>query len=276
MKSESPLVSIIVPCYMQAKYLEDALKSVLDQNYQNWECIIIDDGSPDETEIISREWEKKDKRFIYIRKTNGGLSSARNSGIVLAKGEFILPLDADDKIGKEYIQQAIELFTTSRNTTLIYCKAVNFGAENKEWELGVYSYSNLLISNMIFCSAIYRKSDAVRINGYDENLKNGLEDWDFWIRLLDKNSNVVQLKTIGFYYRLKESSMIKNLHETENLFKLVKREIYIKNIEIYDEHFGEIHAILKKQLHLIGFEKRVKSMIAYRLLNSIKSFLIKN
>ncbi len=261
---------------MQAKYLGEALKSILDQNYQSWECLIIDDGSPDETEVIANEWVKKDKRFIYARKSNGGLSSARNAGINLAKGEFILPLDADDKIGKEYIQKAIELFTASRDITLIYCKANNFGAENKEWELGIYSYSNLLISNMIFCSAIYRKSDAVKINGYDENLKNGLEDWDFWIRLLNKSSNVVQLELVGFYYRLKESSMIKDLHETENLFKLVKRQIYLKNIEIYDENFGEIHAVLKKHLHLITFEKRIKTSIAYKLLTSIRSLLIKN
>ena len=105
-----PKVSIIVPCYNQAQYLEDALQSVVFQTYKDWECIIVNDGSVDNTEIIAKNWLLKDNRFKYLHQENGGLSMARNSGIKLAEGDFILPLDADDKISSNYIEKAIEEF----------------------------------------------------------------------------------------------------------------------------------------------------------------------
>ena len=83
------LVSIIVPCYNQAQYLPETLQSVLDQTYTNWECIIVNDGSPDATEAVAQEWCEKDHRFIYLKKENGGLSSARNAGLKIAKGDYI-------------------------------------------------------------------------------------------------------------------------------------------------------------------------------------------
>ena len=75
-----PLISVIVPCYKQVQYLDECLQSVLDQKYQNWECIVVNDGSPDRTEEVAKKWVKKDGRFRYIYKENGGLSSARNVG----------------------------------------------------------------------------------------------------------------------------------------------------------------------------------------------------
>ncbi len=92
------LVSIVVPCYNQAHFLDETLQSVLDQSYSNWECIIVNDGSPDNTEDIAKQWCNKDYRFTYLYKENGGLCSARNAGISISKGEFILPLDSDDII----------------------------------------------------------------------------------------------------------------------------------------------------------------------------------
>ena len=92
-------VSVIVPCYNQAQYLDEALQSILNQSFTDWECIVVNDGSKDNTEFISNEWIKKDSRFKYVYQDNGGLSNARNVGIKKAEGEFILPLDADDKIG---------------------------------------------------------------------------------------------------------------------------------------------------------------------------------
>lgn len=96
----NPLISVIVPCYLQAEYLDECLQSVYDQTYSNWECIIVNDGSLDNTEEIAKRWLEKDNRFRYIYKENGGLSSARNAGIREAKGEWIQFLDSDDMIHK--------------------------------------------------------------------------------------------------------------------------------------------------------------------------------
>ena len=94
----NPLISVIVPCYNQAQYLEECLQSVLDQTYQNWECIIVNDGSSDDTEEIANKWSKNDERIKYIYKENEGLSSARNLGVKISLGEFIYFIDSDDSL----------------------------------------------------------------------------------------------------------------------------------------------------------------------------------
>ena len=95
---QKSIVSIIVPCYNYAALFREALDSVLAQTYDDWECIIVNDGSTDDTEEIALQYCQKDERFIYFYKENGGHSSARNYGIKKSKGEYILPLDPDDKI----------------------------------------------------------------------------------------------------------------------------------------------------------------------------------
>lgn len=106
----NPLISIIVPCYNQAQYLDECLQSVLEQTYENWECIIVNDGSPDYTEQVAKKWLEKDARFKYIYKENGGLSSARNAGLKIAKGDFIQLLDSDDLLENDKLKIQIKVF----------------------------------------------------------------------------------------------------------------------------------------------------------------------
>ena len=135
-----PLVSVIVPCYNQASFLSDALDSVLAQTYTDWECIIVNDGSTDNTEEVAKTYINKDSRFAYVHKNNGGLPSARNFGISKSSGDFILPLDADDLIGSSYLEKAISRFKSFPETKLVYCKAAKFGHVSGAWSLGEYSY----------------------------------------------------------------------------------------------------------------------------------------
>lgn len=221
----NPLISIIVPCFNQAQFLQEALQSVLEQTYTNWECIIVNDGSPDNTHEVAQEWLAKDARFKYVIKENGGLSSARNAGIEIAVGEFILPLDSDDKISKDYLQLAKLAFEEDTELKLVYCRAEKFGDENGEWILPDFSIQKLATSNMIFCSAIYRKTEWERVGGYDVNMIDGLEDWEFWIAILKDGGTVKRLEAVCFYYRIKKVSMIKNL--TNDLNKVEKNWNYI-------------------------------------------------
>lgn len=205
-------VSIIVPCYNQAQYLNEALDSVYNQTYQDWECVIVNDGSPDDTEEVAKAWLEMDVRFKYIYKANGGLSSARNAGIAIAQGEFILPLDADDKISQDYIKLAIKAFQEDDSLKVVYSKVKKFGCEIGLWQLPVFSLYNLTKNNMIFCSAFFKKRDWELVGGYDINMVYGWEDWEFWIAILKNGGNVKQLDNVGFYYRIKEKSMLKELN----------------------------------------------------------------
>lgn len=103
-------ISIIVPCYNQGRYLDEAMTSLLAQTFKNWECIIINDGSTDNTEEVAQQWSSKDNRIKYMSQENAGVSAARNAAIRASAGEFILPLDADDKISNDYYRACIESF----------------------------------------------------------------------------------------------------------------------------------------------------------------------
>jgi glycosyltransferase involved in cell wall biosynthesis len=170
-----PIVSIIVPCYNQGQYLDECLQSVLDQTYSEWECIIVNDGSSDDTDFLAKLWVEKDKRFIYFEKENGGLCSARNFGIKQSKGEYILPLDADDKISKSYVAMALQTFLEDFSLSIVYCKAEKFGNDIGIWDLKPFSMKALAVENMIFCSAMFKKIDWIRVGGYDSNMIFGYE-----------------------------------------------------------------------------------------------------
>lgn len=226
-------VSIIVPCFNQAQYLDEALQSVLDQTYTNWECIVVNDGSTDNTEEVAKMWTEKDSRFKYLFQENKGLSSTRNFGITHANGEFILPLDADDKISPTYVALSAEAFQQDTSLKVVYCKAEKFGDESGIWRLQTFSLINLARYNMIFCSAMFKKRDWELVGGYDINLIYGLEDWEFWIALLKNGGNVKCLDEIGFYYRIKNNSMARIIKNEEREFS----ENYVskKHIELYSE-----------------------------------------
>ncbi|MBK1894417.1 glycosyltransferase family 2 protein [Chryseobacterium paridis] len=270
----NPKISIIVPCYNQAVYLDDCLQTVLDQTYQNWECIIVNDGSPDNTEEIAKNWVQKDSRFQYLYKENGGLSSARNAGIEIASGIWILPLDADDKINKRYLELAEKEF--DKGYTIIYCEAEKFGSEDGKWNLPTYSREMLAVKNMIFCTAFFTKEDWKKVGGYDTRLIYGWEDWDFWIAILKEGGEVLKLEDIGFYYRIKEVSMIKEMSANGDHKKLITHNIiYRKHIEFFTKELGSFESLYDRNTKLISENNHLKSVLnskRYLLANKVFKF----
>lgn len=265
----NPLVSIIVPCYNQAQYLPETLDSLLAQTYPYWECIIVNDGSPDNTEEVAKAYCEKDKRFKYLYKENGGVSSARNEGIKTSSGEYILPLDADDKIGIQYLEKAIQHFKLFPDTKLVYCKAELFGTENGLLNLPEYDYQTLLFENLLFSSAIIRSDDVQNKIEYNLNMKQGLEDWDFWLSLLNEHDSVYQIPEVCFYYRIKEKSRNQGLKEgAGNLL----RAMYYNHKEKYEEYIPDIislkRQVLDQEKIIFNLEYEIKRLIlskGYRL-----------
>lgn len=272
----APSISIIVPCYNQAQYLDECLQSVLDQTFRNWECIIVDDGSPDNTKEIAESWTEKDSRFIYFHKQNGGLSSARNAGIEIAKGEWILPLDGDDKIGTQYLELAEKEF--NKGYTVIYCEAEKFGTEHGTWLLEDYNREALAVENIIFCTAFFKRENWVKVNGYDTNLIYGWEDWDFWISILKNGGIVYKIPQTCFYYRIKEVSMIKEMKAAESNYKVMasKNIIYKKHIEFFTEELGSFQTLYRKNQKLTLENNHLKTILnskRYAFVNKIFNFL---
>lgn len=230
------VVSVVIPCYNQSQYLIEAVESVLIQTYIYWECIIVNDGSTDSTEIIAEKLCKKDKRIRYLYKENGGISLARNFGIKNSIGKYILPLDADDKIGKKYLEQAVKLLDAKSELKIVYCRGMLFGKKNKEIISPQYSIELMLCRNLIFCSGVFRRIDYEKTQGYNSNMQYGLEDWDFWLSLLETGGEVFKINEILFFYRIKSISRTTSLLEQSKL-KMMRRQIWKNHRELYAKYF---------------------------------------
>lgn len=258
--SHQATLSIITPCYNQAHYLPETLQSVLEQTYSDWECLIVNDGSPDNTEEVAMEWCRKDNRFKYLKKENGGLSDARNFGIRRSVGTYILVLDSDDKISKDYASEAISVLEKDSSVKLVSCKAMLFDGDNTMAELLPYTYENLLfVRNCFFCSSIYRRKDYDNIpEGYNVNMKNGWEDYDFWISLLNKDDKVVTLDKVHFYYRTKQVSMRTLI--SKEMEQQLRLQIFKNHIDKYLEEIDPI-----KQYNDLKRSQIIENSLQYKI-----------
>jgi len=199
----NPFVSIVVPCYNQAQYLDEALQSLLDQTYSNWECIIVNDGSPDTTEEVAQKWEAKDIRFVYVYQENGGVSSARNLGIEQAKGEFILTLDADDKYETTFVEKALAVLVNNPESGIVSSWGMCFTDDK---QLHIFKSTATAVTDFLFHnganngSSLFRKVCWEQVSGYDENQENGYEDWEFYLRVCNLGWKVHIIEEVLFYY----------------------------------------------------------------------------
>nr|MCR4829136.1 glycosyltransferase family 2 protein [Bacteroidales bacterium] len=249
----------IIPCYNQAIFLSETLDSVMAQKYQNWECIIVNDGSPDNTEDISLDYCKRDLRFKYYKKKNEGLSVARNFGIKKSSGYYILPLDSDDLIGDTYLEKAIDVFISQPDTKVVYCNANKFGDINEKWDLPKYSFDKLLWSNLIFCAAFFKRIDYDKTIGYNPNMIYGFEDWDFWLSLLNPDDKVVQLDDTLFFYRQHNDSMI---HNTDSKQKILLSQLVKNHLELYYPFVDQLIILKNKQNQLELAYKQINDLLS--------------
>ena len=257
-----PLVSIIVPCYNKAEYLSETLDSVIEQTYPNWECIIVNDGSPDNTEEIAKLYTNKDIRFKYLYQENQGVSVARNNGIIASNGEYILPLDADDTIEPTYIEKAINHFVLNPSTKLVYCKYDIFGLQTGDANVPAYSYSELLWTCMIPNCPIFKREDYNKTKGYNPEMKIGYEDWDFLLSFLDKHSVVYRINEVLYHYRKTDSS--RNDIADKQSDKLFI-QIYRNHKEIYEPYAERVIIDHHHYLTAIEHAKEIYNTSSYKL-----------
>jgi len=268
-------ISIIVPCYNQSLFLPQALESVLNQTLVEWECIIINDGSVDNSEEIANQWCKKDNRFLYIYQENGGVISARNNAISKSKGEYILPLDADDYIHNNYLREAVEYFTEKPATSIVYSNTQTFGAYEEIWN-DKFDLSIFLFRNLIPNSSVFKKSDWLKVNGYNPNMKNGFEDWEFWVSLVELGGKIHKIEKVYYFYRQVEESRSRKI-DTSKYNNLLK-QIALNHLQFYAENLGDPLTLSLKIKDLDRQKKLLKNSIAYKIGNFIISpfKLIKN
>lgn len=251
-------VAIVVPCYNHGPYLAECLTSVINQTFTDWICIVVDDGSRDNSGKIAMQFSQTDSRFHYLRQKNLGVSVARNNGIGSCQSDYILPLDADDMIAPTYLERTV--FEADRDTEvkIVYTYCHLFGLINQPFDLPDYSFKLLLQRNLITATALFRRSDYSKTNGYDENLIVGWEDWDFWISLLNQDSNVIKVNEPLLNYRQNEKSRNRSL--TGKQIQRIRRYVYYKHINKYKQ-FSEDPEILRYRIRILEQEIREKDIL---------------
>jgi glycosyltransferase involved in cell wall biosynthesis len=179
--------------------------SVQAQTCRAFEIIIVDDGS-DDAETIARLDQLAAKGLALLRTPNRGVAAARNQGIQAARGRYILPLDADDLIEPYYLEKAVRLLEDNAETAIVCCDAELFGDRSGILRLPEFSRERLLSENLLFASALFRKSDWKAAGGYCTAFRFGWEDWDFWIAMTKCGSQVVRIPETLLKYRIRHQS----------------------------------------------------------------------
>lgn len=244
MESSSIRLSIVIPCFNAGEWLEDAVQTALAQTGIAHEVIVVDDGSTDSFTL--KVLERLPEPVILVRQGNKGLSGARNAGIMAAQGDYILPLDSDDRIDPEYGALASAVLDSDREVGIVYCHAQVFGDDQGPLILPEYSLGSILIENCIFASAVFRRADWLRCGGYHEGLRRGREDHDFWLRLLSLGVRVERLEEVLFHYRIRHDSM--NRGYTRSEYIEIYSEIFRDNARLY---LDNIEAIIAHRFELM-------------------------
>ena len=233
MSDSPPIVSVIMPCFNQGQFIEEAVESVIAQTFTPVEIIIINDGSTDiETVRLLNHYQKPNVSVIHT--ANQGPSAARNVGIHQAKGQYILPLDADDRIAPTYLEKAVPILESQPEVGIVYAQAELFGAKTGSFDLPPYQFPDILLGNMIFNSSLYRKADWEKVGGYNENMVWGWEDYDFWLSILELGKDVSQIPEVLYYHREVANSRSEQM--TQEHWVKSYAQIFKNHSQLYSDH----------------------------------------
>lgn len=236
---KNSLVSVIIPCYNYGQFLADTLNSVLKQSYTNWECIIVDDGSTDNTREVAEKYKNKDDRFKYVYQNNQAMNAARNTGIRAAKGEMIAFLDADDKWLPDKLGNQIEIFKTT-DADVVFSDYDLFDDHRtyphnnppfkKELEIQDFIAANPCRSS---ASGIMLKNEVIKRTGLFDVSLLGAEELDYWFRCALNGFNFAYCPSKDVLLRMHKESGSRNLHKMY-YYHVIVLEKQLKAIE--DSH----------------------------------------
>ncbi|MFC0601243.1 glycosyltransferase family 2 protein [Streptomyces palmae] len=208
----APAVSVVIPCYNYGRYLPQTLDSVLGQTFADWEIVIVDDGSTDDSPDVAQAFIDRhpDRRVRLLRRANAGVSAARNAGISAADGRYILPLDADDVIAPTMLEKTAGLLDAEPGIAIASTDLFVFtDAEDvppQVLTLPPYSRELLLQRLIMFYCSLYRREVWTAVGGYDEGMRAG-EDWDFWIGCAERGFTAHHIAEPLFGARNKDTGL---------------------------------------------------------------------
>ena len=281
-----PLVSLIIPCYNAEVYLEEMLRSIQGQSFSDWECIIVDDHSTDNSQALIRNFQREDDRFkLFIRPENKpkGGNSCRNYGFTLARGEFINWIDADDILHPDFIKDKIAVILTEPSLDFVLSQTSHFNDHFNYNKIDDYGPSftvfkskdavtDYVTGKIIYYTfgSLWRKSFLENKELFDESIYI-LQDWEFYIRILLLNPKFEVVNKPLYFHRRHRSSISGTIRSTQP-------EILIQYLNVRDKvyHFLEERNLMNEQIQEFYFKsylKLLKSQIEQRKFTSVNRIL---
>jgi glycosyltransferase involved in cell wall biosynthesis len=227
-----PNISVITACYNHGRFITEMLESVFNQTFKEYEVIIVNDGSTDNTKEILNSIIQENVTVIHTE--NNGPANARNTAINIVRAPIIMNLDADDKIAPSLLEKAYKIFCSNPNAGIVHCDSECFGAKSGKFETGEYTLENMLFDNRIISQSFFKRKDWLAVGGYSGEFNDWLEDWDFWLSIIELGGEVVKIPEKLVYYRTYK-------HKSESLTGIGKAErMKMKEylIKIFHRHEG--------------------------------------
>jgi glycosyltransferase involved in cell wall biosynthesis len=232
-RSSPAKVSVVIPCYNSAPFILETLRSALAQTLREFEIVVVDDGSVDDTaKIVERAMvDNPHVSMRLVRQGNGGTAAARNRGVTEARGRYILPLDADDLIAPTMLEECSLPLDADPTLGLVYTDREDFGDIRQVRFAGKYELRHLKYFNQIPYCSLYRKSVWQAIGGYRVNV-SGFDDWDFWVAAATRGIRGRHLAKPLLKHRRHDGSLMwRMLGEYERLHA----RIMLNNWEAYSD-----------------------------------------
>lgn len=262
----SPLVSIIIPTFNRSHLIADTLNSVLAQNYTNWECIVVDDGSTDNTKDVINTYLNKDNRFKFYQRPDNikpGGNGARNYGFQLSKGEFINWFDSDDIMSPNFIEAKLQPFISSPKTDVVFSAFENVNEKGERTRIANQSFSGNILDDLVDGNVSFGplsfliRRDKLKNIKYNETLKKN-QDLDFFFRFFTTNEHlkIVHVNTILYTVRKHSERM------TSSVGKEMSKMTSIYKVYLMVLNYFVVHN------HSKGIDR-----YTYRCLNSLKMML---
>ncbi len=238
-------VSIIVPCFNTGIFLSEALKSVFDSGFDNYEIVVVNDGSEDR-ETLDILFSINFPKVKVIHQENKGLSSARNFGVNNSKGDILFFLDSDNRVKKGCFEKAMNVFLANSLVGVVYSKPYFFGEKSSPRFIAKpFNFDSLLAGNYIDACAFLRRKAFEEVRGFDENRALKIsEDWDFWIRVGKTPWKFHFLNEELFDYRVRKDSMIGENDQTK--ISATLHYLGSKHGYLFHQHYRRYFKLVKK------------------------------
>ena len=227
------LVSVIIPCHNQGIYLQDALDSVYRQTHQNTEIIIVNDASDDDFTLKKlQELKAKGLKIIDVNVRNPSIT--RNIGIKNCLGNFFIPLDADDILHEQFVEKSLDKIIHNSQLAAVSSWTMCFGTEDFLLKYKSGGIENYIYHTNCTVTALIRKKVWQEVNGYDFNMTEGMEDWDFWLSVTSRGWLIEIIQEPLFFYRIKKNS---RQTEATKQAEIIKEKINVKHSGVFKRFF---------------------------------------